>query len=148
MNEFDIQKVLFDRFLELNEFSEKNYLVKDENGKYTNVHFPNKEFKEPDDKRWFDITFLSNEPTELSLMSSTLRYTGVLYVDIYTPLNVGEEEAMNKYLWLRRLFLSSLYLGDVVINNIYIANKDVEPSQYKLQVAIEWQGDIDVEDKE
>ena len=83
MTEFDIQKELFDHFETLNSFSGKSYLKTDTGGKYTNVHFPNKPFTVPSDKRWFDLTFRNNEPFDSSLgEDSQYRFTGVLYIDI------------------------------------------------------------------
>ena len=57
MTEFDIQKILFDRFKELNTFSNVPYLEQDLEGNYTNVHFPNTKFSVPSSKQWFDLTF-------------------------------------------------------------------------------------------
>lgn len=146
MTEFDIQELLFGRFMELNGFSGIKFLSADEDGKYTNVHFPNAPFSAPDDKRWFDLSFVSNEPESAAIMEGAQdRYTGVLYIDIITPQDAGESEAESKYRWIARLFNDDIYIGDVVIRKCYVSTKGNEADHYRLQCAVEWEADIDKE---
>lgn len=146
MTEFDIQKALFDRFKELNEFSGIEFLKMDEDGNYTNVHFPNMPFSEPENESWFDLTFRSNEPAQVALTeNSQNRFTGVLYIDIITPNDVGEDEAQNKYKWIARLFGGNDIIDDVDITKVYVSTKGNEGDHYRLLIAVEWSADIDKE---
>lgn len=145
MTEFDIQKNLFDEFKKLNEFSEIEFLETDDNDNYTNVHFPNIPFSCPESKRYFELTFRNNEPVDSAIMGeSQNRFTGVFYVDIITPQDVGEDEAYNKYRWISKLF-NSANIDDVDVMKVYISNKGNEADHYRLLVAIEWTADIDKE---
>ena len=139
MTEFDIQKKLIDHFLTLNEFSDIEYLTEN------NVHLPNKPFSVPDDKRWFDVTFRNNDPVDASIMEgSQYRFTGVLYIDILSPQDVEEYEVEAKYKWIAKLF-NSANLDYVDIMKVYISTKGNDADCYRLQVAIEWEADIDKE---
>ena len=145
MTEFNIQKILFDKFKELKTTSGKSYLKQDSEGKYTNVHFPNEEFTVPDDKNWFDLTFRSDEPSDASLgKGSQNRFYGVLYIDIYAPVDEGEERVEAKYKAIAKLF-NDAELDYVDIMKIYISTKGNDADSYRLQVAINWEADIDKE---
>ncbi|SEP80099.1 hypothetical protein SAMN04487977_101466 [Treponema bryantii] len=149
MTELDIQEKLFDHFKTLNAFSGIEYLVlkNDNSGDYENVHFPNGVFSEPEDKRWFDLTFLSNEPSDSSIVAiggSQYRFTGVMYVDIYSPEDVKEYEVSEKYRWIAKLF-NDAEIEYVDIMRVYISTKGSVGDSYRLQVAIDWEADIDKE---
>lgn len=145
MTELDIQKNLFDTFCNLNSFSGIDFLRIDENDNYLNVHFPNIQFDAPSDKRWFELTFRNNEPVDNAILGNVQnRFTGVLYIDIITPHDVGEYEALNKYRWIAKLF-NSANIDDVDIMKVYISTKGNEADHYRLQVAVEWTADIDKE---
>lgn len=145
MTEFDIQNNLFDVFKNLNSFSGVDFLETDGNGNYTNVHFPNVQFEAPDSKRYFELAFRNNEPEDVALMENPQsRFTGVMYIDIITPQDVGEYEALNKYRWIAKLFNGS-NIDDVDIMKVYISTKGNEADHYRLQIAIEWTADIDKE---
>lgn len=145
MTEFDVQNSLFSVFKSLNDFSKNKFLKKDVKGNYVNVHFPNKIFSYPEDKRYFELTFKSNEPTDVAIVeNSQSRITGVLYIDIITPQDVGEEESINKYRWIAKLF-NNAELENVDIMKVYISTKGNETDHYRLLVAIEWTADIDKE---
>ncbi len=146
MTEFDIQNTLFGIFKKLNEFSGIQYLKTDDDGNLTNVHFPNAPFSVPDSKRYFDLTFRSNEPEQSVILDgSQIRLYGVLYIDIVTPLDSGEDEAESKYRWIARLFNANEYTDDVAIMKVYISTKDSHDDSYRLQCAVEWEADIDRE---
>ena len=148
MTEFDIQKELFDHFKTLNTFSGITYLITDTSGNYTNVHFPNIPFTVPSDKRWFDLTFRNNDPVDSSLgEDSQYRFTGVLYIDIYSPMDANETEVKTKYSWIAKLF-NKVNLDYIDIMKVYISTKGNDADCYRLQVAIEWEADIDKEIKE
>lgn len=155
MTEFDIQDSLFKKFCELDDFAKENgyngepFLGKEEiDGEtvYKNVHFPNIPFELPNKGGWFDLTFRNNEPESAALGGeSQNRFTGVLYIDIYSPTDGGEDEARNKYEWIARLFTRDLYFDDVVIMRTYISTKGNDAVSYRLQAAVEWTADIDKE---
>jgi hypothetical protein len=139
MTEFDLQERLFARFKDLNLVSGINFLNDN------NVHYPNESFSIPNDNRWFDLNIVTNEPENVSLLDdSQERINGVLYVDINTPLDVGEDEAKNIYKHLKRLF-NNFKDKDILINKCYVSHKESGVTSYSLQVAIEWEADIDKE---
>ena len=132
MTEFDIQKELFDHFKTLNTFSGITYLITDTSGHYTNVHFPNIPFTVPSDKRWFDLTFRNNDPVDSSLgEDSQYRFTGVLYIDIYSPMDANETEVKTKYSWIAKLF-NKANLDYIDIMKVYISTKGNDADCYRL----------------
>lgn len=145
MTEFDIQDILFERFKHLNASSGKEYLKQNSKGEYINAHFPNTKFSVPEDKRWFDVTFRNDEPSDASLgKESQYRFAGVLYIDIYTPTDYKETEAKSKYRAIAKLF-NDAELDYVDIVKVYISTKGNDADSYRLQVAIQWTADIDKE---
>ena len=113
MTEIDVQQRMFDTFCSLDTFAREHgytgepFLEQNAEGNYLNVHFPNRPFDYPESKRWFELTFRNNEPTDAALMEGTqYRFTGLLYIDIIIPQDVEEYEAVNKYCWIARLFHS------------------------------------------
>lgn len=145
MTEFDIQDILFTHFKTLNEFSGIEYLEKDSDDNYTNVHFPNVPFEVPDNKRWFDLTFINSDPVDAAIMEGAqYRFTGVFKIDIYTPQDCGEDEAETKYRWIARLF-NDAQLDYIDIMKVYISTKGNDADYYRLQVTIDWEADIDKE---
>lgn len=151
MTEFDVQKKLFEKFYTLDNFAADNgfvgvpYFERDGGTKVLNVHEPNKPFVKPESKRWFDLTFRSNDPVDASIMEgSQYRFTGVFYIDIYTEEDVGEDEAESIYCWIAKLF-NSAEIEYIDIVKVYISTKGNDADCYRLQVAIEWEADIDKE---
>lgn len=155
MTEFDIQDSLFKKFLTLDDFARENgytgepFIETEEvDGEtiYKNVHFPNIPFELPNQGGWFDLTFRNNEPESAAITKDAQnRFTGVLYIDIYSPTDSGESEVRNKYEWIARLFERDLYFDDVVIMRCYISTKGNDAVSYRLQAAVEWTADIDKE---
>ncbi len=141
MTEFDIQESLINVFDTLNTFSGITFITEN------NVHYPNKTFTEPSDKRWFNLTFKSNEPVFMGMLpESQERYNGILFIDIFTPKDCGESEAETKYKWIKKLYYSNNgFFDDSVIKNIYISTKGADGDKYRLQLAVEWEADIDKE---
>lgn len=149
MTEFDIQKKLIEHFLTLNDISGVPFInidnTKSGYQKYTNVHISNVIFSKPEDKRWFDLTFRNNDPVDASIMEgSQYRFTGVLYIDIFSPQDVEEAEVETKYKWVAKLF-NDASLDYIDIMKVYISTKGNDADSYRLQVAIEWEADIDKE---
>ncbi len=144
MTEFDIQTRLFNAFKTLNTVSGKSYLKTDSSGNYTNVHFPNVPFTVPEDKRYFELYFKNNETEDTALTGELERCTGILYIDIITQQDVGEDEAKNKYKWIAKLF-NEVNIDVVDIMKVYISTKGNEADHYRLQVAVVWEADIEKE---
>lgn len=151
MTELDVQRKLFDTFCTLDDYARENgytgepFLEQDSDGNYLNVHFPNRPFVYPESKRWFDLTFRNSEPTDVAIMEGAqYRFTGVFYIDVIIPQDVEEYEAENKYQWIARLF-HGINIDVVDIMKVYISTKGNEADLYRLQVAIEWEADIDKE---
>ena len=85
MTELSIQKSLFDRFMTLNTFSGKDYIVFNAKGEPTNVSVPNKTFSQPANNRWVRLAFRCNAPNPvgISLRRKTLeKMRQVLSMDI------------------------------------------------------------------
>ena len=150
MTEFNIQKTLFNYFLTLDTYAVANgykgepFLVTVDN-EVVNVHLPNKPFTVPDDKRWFDLTFRNNEPENAYIVEDSMyRFTGVLYIDIFSETDVEESEVETKYSWIAKLF-NSANLDYIDIRKVYISTKGNDADCYRLQVAVEWEADIDKE---
>lgn len=145
MTEFDIQRALFAHFVTLNERSGTEFLHTDGEGRLTNVHFPNVPFTPPDSKRWFALSLTSSRPSDVAVMDGTQsRIDGVLYIDIITPQDAGEDECETKYRWIARLF-NGKEIGDVDITRVYVSTRGNEADHYRLQAAVEWTADIDKE---
>ena len=145
MTEFDIQRTLFNRFLLLNDFSSIEFIKFNESGDVINVAFPNSDFSVPTDKRYFRLTLQSGEHEPVGIMEGTqIRFAGLLYIDIFTPIDT-KEEAENSYKHIARLFNSEKYIDDVEIEKVYISTKGNDNEFYRLQVAVEWSATIDEE---
>ena len=139
MTEVDIQKALIDRFKTLNKFSGIKFITEN------NVHYPNEPFNE-NVPNWFDINFLNDVPFSASVgINSQNRYNGILQIDIYTPLDMGEDEPNNKYKWLSKLFSKGLYFDNITIMKTYRARVQRDNARYRTTVRIEWTADIDKE---
>ena len=140
MKEVSLQKSLIDRFKTLNKISGIDFLTD------SNVSYPNKPFTKPDDKRWFEVTFLNNEPEVLADFYGNLsRWNGILQIDICTPLEKGEDEAYTKYEWISKIFRRGDTFDDIMIDNCYIADRETETDHYRTVVRVNWEADTDDE---
>ena len=151
MTEFDIQEKLVDLFLTLDDYAESQgyqgepYFVTDAEDNVLNVHLPNEPFEVPENKRFFDVTFRNNSPEDAALMEGAqYRFTGVLYIDILVEQDVGEGEVWAIYSWIAKLF-NNANMDYIDIMRVYISTKGNDADKYRLQVAIEWEADIDKE---
>lgn len=140
MTEVDLQKAFIERFKTLNEVSKKEYITRN------NVSYPNKKIKVPENKRWFELYFISNPPSVAGICENAQnRYTGIFQIDICTPLDVGEVEANHKYKAIAKLFSRDTYFSDISVVNCYRALQKAEVDHYRTVVRIEWTADIDKE---
>lgn len=140
MTEIDLQKQLIDRFKTLNEVSGKNFITD------KNVSYPNKKFTVPQDKRWFEVYFISNAPVMAGICEDAQnRFTGIFQIDICTPLDSGEKEADNKYKAIANLFSRDTYFSDISVINCYRARQVAEVDHFRTTIRIEWSADIDKE---
>lgn len=138
MTEICIGKALYERFKTLNEFSGINYI--NEN----NIAYPNVSFEPPQNKRWFELSFLADKPTPASIGEEAQnRWNGIFQIDICTPLAKGVDEANAKYEWIAKLFSRGACFGDVEINSVYKAREGAEKDYYRTVVRVEWTADID-----
>jgi len=139
MTDAYIEKVLTDAFLTLNEFSGIKYINKDASGKLLNVALPNIKFDEPPDKRYFILSFLSNEPEPAGLgTKAENRWSGILQIDILIPLGAGSAEIEAKYNWISRLFERGKSFGDVMIRRTYRAAHGAELTFYRTVIRVEF----------
>ena len=138
MTEFGIERELVERFLTLNDFSGVNF-VKDKNVDFSD----NKTFSIPKDKRWFKLSFLSDEGENIGIGNfEQSRFSGIFQIDIYTPIDKGREESETKYEWISKLFKKGTCLKDVSINRVYKALQEVEENGFRTVVRVEWTADI------
>lgn len=139
MNETYIRDELFKHFNTLNEFSQINFLTGE------NVYLPNIEFKPPIGERWFELSFLSTEPSPVSIgKGSQNRFNGFLQIDICTPLNTGTDETDDIYSFVSGLFSRGTVISNCIeINKVYIAQTGEEKLCYRTVVRVEWTADID-----
>ena len=140
MTEIDLQESFINRFNTLNTFSGIPFIN-------NNVHYPNKPFNSEQMQSWFDLFLLTNPPVSASITeNSQNRYTGIFQIDIYTPLDKGEDEANNKYKWIAKLFSKGTYFDNIVIMKVYRAIVQRDKNKYKTIVRVEFTADIDNEE--
>jgi hypothetical protein len=139
MTDSYIEKTLIDAFLTLNEFSGITYIEKDGNGKSLNVSLPNVPFTEPDDKRYFAVSFMANEPDPAGMgTNAENRWDGIFQIDIMVPLGAGMDETTAKYGWITKLFQRGKSFGDVMIKRTYRAAHGAEMAYYRTVVRVEF----------
>jgi len=139
MTDVVIEKTLTEAFLTLNEFSGIKYINKDAAGKLLNVLLPNVLFKEPDDKRYFALNFLPNEPDPAGMgVNAENRWDGIFQIDVMVPLNAGAAETEAKYNWISQLFSRGKSFGDVMIRRTYRAAHGAELTFYRTVIRVEF----------
>ena len=139
MTDTYIEQTLTDAFLTLNEFSGVAYINKNDNGKPLNVALPNIPFTEPNDKRYFALSFLANEPDPAGMgVNAENHWTGVLQIDIIVPLGAGMDEVTAKYDWINKLFQRGKSFGSVMIRRTYRAAHGAELAYYRTIVRVEF----------
>ena len=140
MTSVDLQKQLTARFLTLNDFSGIEYLTE------KNVSYPNVNFKKPDDKRYFVLNFMFNDPNAVANFSDAQdEYTGIFQIDICTPLDKGESESNSKFEWISKLFPRGATFDDIEITRTPSKKATYESDCYKAIVRIEFVARIDKE---
>lgn len=142
MTIYDIEEVLTDHFKTLNYFAGVQFITS------KNVWYPNKPIKVPEDKRWFEVTFLNNEADSSAMFDESQdRYTGFMQIDICVPLDKGELEASNKVKWLSKLFRRGQFLGDisVEITSTSRVGTVTESDHYRVIMRVNYSCDIDIE---
>jgi hypothetical protein len=145
MNDSFIEKTLTEAFLGINQYMADNgytgapYVTMNA-GKPVNVSLPNQSFTEPLDKRYFVLNFLPNSPEPAGLGTNAENFwTGVLQIDIMTPLGGGIAESETKYEWVCRLFSRGARFGEVNIKKTYRATQGAVPNMpyYRTVVRVE-----------
>lgn len=148
MTEAVIRDSLISHFHTLNEMSGADFLVEKytegSSEYYKNVHYPNKRFSVPDNKRFFELTFLPSEPSPVAIgEDSQNEWNGILQIDICTPLDVGEFEADDKKSFLYELFKRGTSIDDVEITKVYSPTAGAESDFYRTVVRVNWTAIID-----
>jgi len=139
MTDTYIEKTLIDAFLTLNEFSGVPYIKNDSNGNLLNVSLPNKPFTEPDDRRFFVLSFLPDEPEPAGLgINAENRWGGIFQIDIMVPLGAGMDETVAKYDWITKLYQRGKTFSDVMIKRTYRATHGAEVAYYRTIIRVEF----------
>jgi hypothetical protein len=143
MNDTHIQEILTDVFLTLNEFSGIPYIKRDAQGKILNVYMPNVPFTEPQDKRFFSLYFMPNEPDTAGLGTEAENFwTGIFQIDVIVPIGAGLDEVNAKYDWITKLFQRGKSFSDVMIIRTYRASHGPEAAFYRTVIRIEFQASL------
>jgi hypothetical protein len=139
MTDTYIEKILIDAFLSLNTFSGIDFIKFDSNGKPISVALPNTQFTEPQDKRYFILNFLPNEPEPAALGTfAENRYDGIFQIDIMVPLGAGREESDNKYNNIVRRYQRGATFGNVMIRKTYRAMSEAQEAFFRTTVRVEF----------
>jgi hypothetical protein len=142
MTDAHIQKTLTDAFLTLNASSGKPYInfVDD---KPVNVAVANISFTPPVNNQYFVLSHLPGEPEPAGMGEyAENRWSGLLQVDIYSPVGKGEDEVNAKYEALSKLFERGKCFDEVVIQKVYCPLREQEGNRYRAAVRIEWVCDL------
>lgn len=139
MTDSYIEQTLTNAFLTLNDFSGVAYIKKDSSGKPLNVALPNIPFNEPDDKRYFALSFLANEPDPAGMgTNAENRWDGIFQIDIMVPLGAGMDETVAKYDWINKLFQRGKSFGGIMIRRTYRATHGAELAFYRTVLCVEF----------
>jgi len=139
MTDTYIEKTLINAFLTLNEISGVSYINKDDKDNPLNVSLPNIPFTEPDDKRFFVLSFLPDDPEPAGMgVNAENRWTGILQIDIMVPLGAGMSETEMKYDWITKLFQRGKSFNEIMINRTYRATHGAELAYYRTIVRVEF----------
>jgi hypothetical protein len=133
MTDAYIENTLIEAFLGINGFMASNGFDGDpyitiKNEKPVNVSLPNIPFTEPEDKRFFILSFMSNSPEPAGLGEyAENRWTGIFQIDVIIPIGEGTKEADVKYEWICKLFSRGKMFGDVMVRRTYRAMSAANP---------------------
>jgi hypothetical protein len=140
MTSVDLQEQLTARFKTLNDFSGIKFITD------KNVSYPNIAFTQPDDNRFFILSFMFNEPEAISNFDEAQdEITGIFQIDICTPLESGESESNNKFKWISKLFSRGTTFEDIEITKSPSKTVDYDSDYYRTTVRINWVARIDKE---
>jgi hypothetical protein len=142
MNDSYIEQRLIDAFLTLNDFSGIEY-IKRNGEKLLNVDLPNTPFTVPSERRFFSLSFLSNEPNPSGLGSNAENtWSGIFQVDIMVPIGAGMAEISAKYDWISRLFERGKTFDEVMILRTYRATEGPETDFYRVVIRVEFRASL------
>lgn len=137
MNDSYIEQTLLDAFLTLNDFSGIQYITFIGTTP-ANVALPNKSFTPPADKRYFRLSFMSDEPVPAGLGSEAYTlWTTLMQIDLITPLGTGLNEVNAKYEALSKLFTRGKSFEKVTIKKTYKAQEEATAAGYRRVIRIE-----------
>lgn len=146
VNESYLQQVMFSAFNRLNAVSGIEYLTEmDESGRYVgNVAYPNETFDPPESNFWFELNLIVGEPESIGLFKeSQNRWTGILQIDLHTPLDTGTAQIDAVYYWLNEMFKKGSEYAECSINGITKTPIGAEENNYKTVFRVEFDADID-----
>jgi len=149
MTEAGIRDSLIAHFHTLNTVSGVEFLTDEytegESTFYKNVHYPNKRFVLPNDRSFFELTFLPSEPSPVSLGENAQNeIAGIFQIDVCTPLDVGTLEADDKKDYLYEMFKRGTYINDIVeVTKVYSPTETAESDFYRVVVRVQWTALID-----
>lgn len=139
MKDTEVRIALMNRFKTLNDFSGVPYIKNGEK----NIAIANFSFVEPEDKRYFRLSFLPAEPENIGMYNCLQqRITGVFQIDIYTPKGKGFDEADTKFKWISKLFLEGTSFNGVDIEKVYRASEIEEDDKYRTVVRVNFTADV------
>lgn len=140
-NILTVKRSFYERFETLNTYSGIEFIKANP----LNVAYPNRKFTPPANGSYFELNFLPPALTPGLFTGAQNSWSGVFQIDIVTPLNKGEAEADNKYLWIARLFSPGTSFEDVYINRTYKAQERAEENSFRTIVRIEYDARADKE---
>lgn len=108
--------------------------------------YPNKAFVVPANKSWFEVDFIPPNVDAVGMYEDSQdMWSGIFQIAICTPLNKGEDEADNKYLWIAKLFSRGKTFEDINIRKCSKVTVTAENDHYRTVVRVEWDAVIDKE---
>lgn len=109
-----------------------------------NVAELNKPFNVPNNKRWYEVSFMPSEPAPVGIGEHTQERIAVLMqIDIHTPLNNGTDESDDKVSLITQYFQRGTCIGDAEVENVYLADERADTQSYKAIVRVNLIADID-----
>lgn len=112
---------------------------------FENVNFNNnKAFTIPDNKQFFTVSLLTNEPEQIGVISDgkNERYDGFYQIDVCVPLDYGTEGINETVKDIYRLFSVGTTFDDVTVTGCYKASSRSEDTYYREIIRINFDADI------
>lgn len=137
MTEAIVQHILIEKFKEL------DGLVKNADGTYPEVAFPNEMFTRPDDGYWYELYFPPAMPIEKEIGSKVFRWFGIMQINICVPKGSGIVALNNRYESVAQLYKSDTVISGVRIVRSYRTSALEDGDFYVMPVTVEWQTNLE-----